>query len=75
VIPLARIREALYAGQDFGSIAQSLPGAGVVLSAEEVAQVRAALEEARSETGRQEYAEMYTAALALLDGADEEEEK
>ena len=60
----------------FLSLADALPASGVVLSAEEVAQVRGAIifAEAKAE-GLTKTRAAIVEALALLDSADEEETK
>ena len=79
MIPVARIRALVEnttytAAYDLAEdIAVELPISGVVLSAEEVAQVREAILLAWRTTLPQENAEKVNAALALLDGTDEEE--
>ena len=71
VIPVARIREALGRPQTYtrNAVRAMLPASGLVLSADEVGQVRDAI---TSAVGWQADG-VCLAALALLDGADEEE--
>ena len=75
VIPVARIREALERPQTYtpNAVRAMLPASGCVLSTEEVAEVRAALRLGWHATDTIARGNLIDAALALLDGADEEE--